>query len=188
MIAELTMGLQSLNAMTELLKVLNAASTQTQINEVKLGLQEGLLAAQRALFAAQEAQTADAAVIRDLEEQIVRLKDWEAERQRYQLTAIDRGAFAYMQKPGMDGGEPPHWLCTNCFEQGKRSLLQSRGGSVRDGPHGIQTAWGCNACDGSVTVFFRRTPAEPWSGAAPPPAAGAGTIKSDYDPLGPGAH
>lgn len=185
MIAELTMGLQSLNAMTELLKVLNATSTQTQINTVKLGLQEGLLDAQRALFAAQTAQAADAAHIRELEERIVKLNDWEFEKQRYELKAIDSRAFAYMFRSGMNTGEPSHWLCTNCFENGKRSVLQSRGASQRDGPNGIQTIWGCNACKGEVSVFFRRTPAEPWSGREPAPPPGAGTIKTEYDPFDP---
>lgn len=60
---------------------------------------------------------------RDLEEEIVQLKNWNLEKPRYQLVSIWAGAFAYALKPSMSNGEPAHWLCTTCYEHGKKSIL-----------------------------------------------------------------
>lgn len=164
MLAEITMGLGSLKAAMDLAKGLNAASNQAAINEVKIALQQHILDAQGALSAAQQADFAASARIRDLEEQLVKREHWETESQRYELMAIDRGAFAYMPKAGMENGETSHWLCTNCFENGHKSLLQSRGqvASVPGG-RGMQAKWACNACRGEVHVYYARNPLTPWS-------------------------
>ena len=48
-------------------------------------------------------------------------------RQRYQLQRFYPGSFAYALKPEMAAGEPPHYLCANCYQQTKKSLLQDTG-------------------------------------------------------------
>jgi hypothetical protein len=88
MIAEITLGLEGLKAATGLLKVLSATSTETQINEVKIGLQRALLDAQSGLFAAQQADATSLARIRDLERQIAEFEDWKAEKARYELMQV----------------------------------------------------------------------------------------------------
>ena len=56
MLAEISMGLSSLKAASDILKGLNAANTQAAINDVKLVLQPHIIDAQQALAAANEAQ------------------------------------------------------------------------------------------------------------------------------------
>jgi len=163
MIAEITTGIESLKAATDLLKLVNATATQAQINEAKIGLQQSLLDAQRALFAAQHTEAATADRIRDLENQIVQLKNWEREKERYELKAIYVGAFAYVPKPGMDQGEPPHWLCAHCFANGEKRFLQSTGVTRAVSSGGINAWWECGSCHNSVVVFFRITPSSPWT-------------------------
>jgi hypothetical protein len=85
MLAEISAGLSSLNAISDIVKGLNAANTQAAINEVKIGLQDHILKAQQALFVAQQAQATASQRIGELEQEIVRLKDWESEKQRYEL-------------------------------------------------------------------------------------------------------
>ena len=71
-------------------------------------------------------QNQNSSLLRDkdeLEKQLVAMKNWEVEKQRYTLTAIWDGAMAYALKESMRGGEPAHWLCTNCFRDGKKSIL-----------------------------------------------------------------
>jgi hypothetical protein len=138
----------------DIAKGLNATATAVQINDVKLTLQEHIMAAREALSVAQEAEAASARRIADLEKEIMRLKDWSTEKERYELVNVWQGAFAYMPKPGMRGSEPAHWLCTNCFDHGRKSFMQNKGGV--DGAQ-----FGCDACKASFRVASRVQPFYP---------------------------
>jgi|GEM_PF-1685128 len=59
----------------------------------------------------------------DLESQLKQMKDWEAEKQRYQLVSPFRGVPVFALKEAMSNGEHAHYLCANCFQNGKRSFL-----------------------------------------------------------------
>lgn len=117
MIAEIGAGLGSLKSAYNLAKTLNAANTQVAINDVRLALQNRI-------FEAREALTAAETRIRELEQQVVELEDWETKKQRYELKNLDRGAFAYVHKATVENAEEPHWLCQPCFEGHRRSILQ----------------------------------------------------------------
>ncbi len=161
-ITEISAGLNSLKAAKDIVKALHAIQAGADLNEIKISLQGHILEAQEGLFAAQEAQSASARRIADLEQEIVRLKDWSAERERYHLVNVCRGSFAYMPKPGMEKGQPAHWLCTNCFDHGKKSYLSFKGqDKSRSGGNGDESTYGCDTCKGSIKVNWRRKPVYP---------------------------
>ncbi len=162
MIAEIGAGLGALKTAMDLAKGLQAASSQATINEVKIGLQQSILEAQSALASAQQADATTTGRIRDLEQQIVEFKDWSRDAERYELKAIDRGCFAYMPKAGMGNGEPPHWLCANCFNRRHKSFLQFKGQDQDRGTRGITSTYACDTCKGSLKVHYTRDPAKPW--------------------------
>ncbi len=173
MFGEFAAGIASLKAAGDILKGLNAASTQAAINEAKISLQERVFEAREALAAAQNEQAAALARISELEQEIVRLKDWEAERERYELRDAGRGAFAYMQKSGVNTGEPPHWLCANCFNKRQKSLLQFRGqNQMPGGPRTETSRYGCDSCAGAIIVGYAVNPQTLVAKAASP-ASGA---------------
>lgn len=62
---------------------------------------------------------------RDLEAELVRLKDWAAERERYALVRLwdYSPAVAYGLLESKSNGQPAHFLCANCFDQTKKSFL-----------------------------------------------------------------
>lgn len=82
------------------------------------------------------------------------MKDWSSERERYQLTATapSDGSMVYMLKPAMRGTEPPHWLCTRCFDDGKKAILQKQ---KSDGSFSI---YGCPSCKATLSTHWRRVP------------------------------
>jgi hypothetical protein len=169
-LAEITAGFEALKAAAGLVQALSASATQATINEVKLELQQRLLDAQTALFAAQQIQTAATERVSDLEQEIVRLKDWKGEKQRYKLHPIDVGSVAYVPKPGMENGEPPYWLCASCFEEGHRSILQYQRNVTGGG--GAKSIYKCGRCQNELAVFWHYSPAQPYvppQGAQPPP-------------------
>lgn len=152
MFAEIATGIQSLNAAMGLLKTLNAASNQAAINEVKLELQARLFEARDALSAAQDAQATALERIRELEQEIVKLKDWEGEKQRYELKEVASGSFAYSLKSTMAGAEPPHWICPKCYQDGVKSILQKEPGSLTKTQLNIPTTYACARCPTKIAM------------------------------------
>lgn len=161
LIAEISAGLGSLKAAKDILQAMNGMQSAAAVNDVKLTLQGHLLDAHQGLFAAQEVQTAASRRIADLEQEIVRLKDWTAEKQRYQLHDVGRGAMTYVPKPGMENGEPPHWLCAKCFNQGQKSFMQNRGNGVGNrnaADRGQDKTYACDTCRASIQVYWNVSP------------------------------
>jgi hypothetical protein len=98
----------------------DAQAMQTKVIE----LNNQILAPQDSAFAAREESTALIARIGELEKEVTRLKDWEADKKRYQLTNIGGGVVALALKESMGGCEPPHYLCADCAANGKKAYLQ----------------------------------------------------------------
>jgi Zn finger protein HypA/HybF involved in hydrogenase expression len=141
---EIATGLTSLKTALDIAKALwtidNAAERSSKI----LDLQRAIGEAQLSAINAREAHSAQIDRIRDLEQEIVRLKAWDGEKERYELKNVWHGAMVYALKPSMSGGEPAHWLCANCYTQGKKRFLQAI-------QHGVaSTYWGCPECKSNI--------------------------------------
>ena len=137
-----------------------AFKTEAAVNQAVIDIQRSLLEAQRALNEAEARHVADLRRIEELEQEIVKAKDWSAERESYELTGVYRGAFAYMPKDGVKSGKPAHWLCANCFDQGRKSFLQYKGqDSTPSGGRGMESTYGCDTCRASIKVSYRTKPA-----------------------------
>lgn len=114
-----------------ILQGLNATNTQVQVNDAKLALQQIIFDAQAALADAKEEQASSTERIRELEAEIMRLKDWSTERERYELKRFYPGTLAYALKLSMANGEPTHMLCQHCYGRNEKSILQATP-SLRD--------------------------------------------------------
>lgn len=159
MLAELTAGYQATKATLDIAKGIQALKTEAEINSAVIDIQRLTIEAQQNLMQAQASHTSLVGRVAQLEEEIANLKDWSAERECYQLVDVYRGAFAFMPKPGMERGQPAHWLCTNCFDQGRKSYMQFKGQDRGPGgSNGQETAYGCNGCKGSIKVGWRTKP------------------------------
>lgn len=129
------------------LDVKGAVEVQGKVFE----LQRVILAAQQDTFTAQEAQAALLARVRDLEKQIADLQTWDREKERYELAELTTGVLAYRLKPQPEKTEPDHWLCPNCFDSHKRSVLQKEQWS-----HGRLQVMVCNSCGAQLIIHGQR--------------------------------
>lgn len=136
-IAGLTSSIKSISDIAKTMIGMHDAKVfQAKANEL-------LQVANDALHRALETQTAHLALLeseRELKRQLAQVEDWAAEKQRYELTEIGFGVFAYAVKEAIRGAEPPHCLCAHCYQKGEKSILQTKG--IYLGQHVLR----CDAC------------------------------------------
>jgi rubrerythrin len=124
----ITAAVTSLKTAGELALGLVKLKTMTEVQSVAIELNSKIIDAQYQVFAANAAQTELVERVRALESQIARMKDWDTQKQRYHLASPFPGCMVQALLKSMSSGEPPHYLCTACFERGERSILQGREG------------------------------------------------------------
>ena len=146
MLTELQDALSSFNALFEIAKGLKGMNDAQVRERASVELLEKLVGAHTA-------QLACAKRVDDLEKEVARLKDWSAEKQRYQLAKIGPGSVAYLLKRAMAAGAVGHALCANCYERGTKSYLQGNGKlMIRE------QALVCGACDSTLKATIDDVP------------------------------
>ncbi len=148
-------AMAGLKAAADIAIGLSKLNTMTDVNAKAIELQQVILNVQSTALAAQSEQATLVHRIRELEEEVVRVKAWETQKQRYALVRPfdDDGSVVYALKESMSDGEPPHYICTNCHEDGRRSVLQGRFKERR-------SILVCPTCKGEIHY--------PYPGTAPP--------------------
>ena len=112
-------------------------------------LQSAILSAQSSALSANAEQSAMVEEIRALKEELASVKAWESEKQRYKLISPWTGGVAYALKETMANGEPPHLICTKCYEDGRKSILNP----FSDGRGFV--VYGCPICNSQIPTGFR---------------------------------
>ena len=124
-LGQITSAVSSLKVAGDIAVGLINLKTMAEVQSKAIELNQKIIAAQHDIFAANAAQTALIERVRELEKQIAEMKAWEGQKQRYKLAIPSSGATVYALRKSMSNGEPPHYLCTNCFQAGKPSILQN---------------------------------------------------------------
>jgi hypothetical protein len=124
MYAEIVSAIESAKALRELLKAANSLSNYNEIVAAVSEVSAKLMDATGVALASQEKQSLLAQRVRDLEEELVKLKDWEAQAKNYSLIEVASGVFTYLYKPTMQSDQPRHWACAKCFQERKLFVLQ----------------------------------------------------------------
>ena len=104
-----------------------SASDTAKRQALLVEFQKGLIDAYGVATSLQVAQLSLAQRNRDLEEQIVNFEDWKTKATQYSLKAVGahKNVFVYAYTPTVQTADPRHWICANCFENRKRSILHA---------------------------------------------------------------
>ena len=146
----IALSLESLSALStisrELLGLVKSKDISGKIGEMNAIILE----TQQFALSAQSDQLSLSKRISDLEDELTRLRDFRTEKENYQLQALGKTAFAYVHKNPVDSGNPQHWLCSTCYDQDRKSLLQfySDGEFMSRG----LAIWKCNVCKSEIRV------------------------------------
>jgi hypothetical protein len=132
-VAEISAALTSLRAALDITKAMIGLRDAEAFRSKSIELQGLILESLDKAINSREAYSAQLDRIRALEAEVTSLKDWNADKQNYELKPIGGGAVAYMLKPDKRGSEPPHWLCPTCFAKSQKSFLNPTGASIYSG-------------------------------------------------------
>ena len=97
-------------------------------------------------------QYAAAEELRKLREELQKAKGWEEAKQRYRLFQGQgtNGSVVYaLLESKKQEGEPAHYLCANCYEQGRKSILNNSLSTT-----GF-TNWLCPNCKAQFPTGYR---------------------------------
>jgi cell division protein FtsB len=117
MAAEVFAGLGAIKTAFDMAKGLHSIHDVAARDRAVIDLQKEILAAQ-------QAQSELIARVSELEKEVSHLKNWEADKARYELAEIAPGIVAFAVKEGLRNGEPFHRICATCCAAGKKSCLQ----------------------------------------------------------------
>ena len=123
-IVEAGAALSSIKTAIEMVRGVHSLKTGTDINLAIISIQQTLLDAQSAALQDREKQMELLSTIAELSKRLDARNALEQDKGRYTLTEFPTGRFAYVLKPEAANGEPSHKLCTTCFNDGKKSILQ----------------------------------------------------------------
>lgn len=113
----------SLKAAGDIINGMLELKTLSEVQGKIIDLQRAILDAQSSALSANADQSEMVEEISALKKEISDIKAWETQKKRYKLVAPWDGALVYALKETMSKSEPPHWICTKCYEDGRKSIL-----------------------------------------------------------------
>jgi hypothetical protein len=127
MVGEIFGGISAFSGLVGMARGMKDMNDSVVRNEAVYALTEKLLDAQQEYAALTQK-------VGELEAKLAAYETWESQKQRYELK--EQGhmkILAYTLREGVEPAELPHSICPDCYEQHKRSILQTeaRIGGVR---------------------------------------------------------
>ncbi len=125
-IGSITAAANSMKAIADIAAGLINLKTMAEVQAKAIELNQMIIAAQQDLFTAYAAQSMLSQKVNELEAQIAKMKTWEEQKKCYKLTNPWEGspAMVYSLRETCKGSEAAHWICTKCYDDGRRSILQ----------------------------------------------------------------
>ncbi|AWF66790.1 TPA: hypothetical protein ACXJEI_001358 [Pseudomonas aeruginosa] len=134
-----------IKAATDITQSMLTLKTDAAVTTKVVELNGVLLGLQSQLNSAHADQTTLTRRIGELEAEIAQFKRWEQEKERYQLHQTEAGGLVYRIKPEVQGTEPLHYICADCYQKAVKTILQP-------GDEGYYTVLKCHPCGSSVRV------------------------------------
>lgn len=118
MVAEVFAGIGAFKSMMDMAKAVREMSESVAVNSAVIDLQDKILTARDEYSTLLNS-------VGDLKAKLASFENWEGEKRRYELKPHgERQALAYALKEGMEPPEPTHSICPDCYQEGKKSILQ----------------------------------------------------------------
>lgn len=116
-------AINGLSTASNIARTMLDLQVSTEVRNKVIELQSAILVAQSLALSANAQHFAVVEEIRELKEEAMKAKNWDREKKRYKLVNLNPLGFAYANKKLVKNSEPPHHICTKCYEDGRRSIL-----------------------------------------------------------------
>lgn len=120
--AAISSALSGLKTATEIAKYISDLDKGVEVNGKIIELQGVILTLQASLLDVQAGYAHLAEENDALRKQLDTLRTAQTIKEQYELVELEQGKFVYALVS--EGNQPKHWLCTNCFDKDRRSILQ----------------------------------------------------------------
>lgn len=124
--------MQSFKFLGDLVKSLSNIRDSVRVNDAVLEIQQKLLEQQTSkidiinrYYAVSVEKDALKAEILAVKEQLAQARQFKANAKRYKLITVCPGFDVYALKETDANGEPPHWLCPQCLDNGVKGFVQA---------------------------------------------------------------
>ena len=138
-ITEASVIITSIKTTIEIVKGLKSSHDAKTITQAQSQILEHLFALQVAALALQEKHSALIHEKQALIKKIEQFEQWRNTESEYELKELKPGIFVYSYKNSQQSVIPMHWLCPHCWNDRKKSILQS-------GFHD-ESVYNCNRCN-----------------------------------------
>lgn len=127
-----TATMQSFKILRDLVKSLSDIHDSVLVNNAVLEIQQKLLEQQtskidiinRYYAVSVEKDTLKTEILA-VKEQLAQARQFKANAKRYKLITVCPGFDVYALKESAADGEPPHWLCPQCLDNGMKGFIQA---------------------------------------------------------------
>lgn len=139
-ITELTSLIAGIKGTIDLAKGLKSAYDAHTITQSQTEILERLLNLQIDALALQDKHSTLINEKDDLSKKLMEYERWSETESQYELKEITPGVFVRSYKTSNQSQQPNHWLCTKCWEDKKKAILQKH----------HTGAYECQRCGGKV--------------------------------------
>ena len=146
MVEEFQTLVATIKTIVDLSKELKTLSLGEAASKKAAEVDAQIFAAYESALASQARQLELSKRNQELEKEVTSLKNWDVQKEDYELKAIENSAFVYSLKENAKSAEPVHWLCPPCYENSKKSILQ------RGTPFQRRYPWLCPVCKAEIRV------------------------------------
>lgn len=123
-IAEITAVLSTAKTAIDIAKGISALNAEVKRNESISKILEALIAIQSEALSMQEKYQGLLEEKNEIASQLKEFEQWADTERLYELKDLGGNVFVYAYKKTESSAEPMHYLCTNCFKDKKKSILQ----------------------------------------------------------------
>lgn len=150
MFSEINTMLTSVTAMRNFTQFVLQSKVDNAVREKAIEFQSDVILLQSSIMSLQSDYQKLFEENEALKNRLREADNWSAEADKYELAALSPGIFVYSLRASEDGNAVTHWLCTNCFEQREKSILQNEGNHIGGG-----TIYRCPRCKYDIDVPSR---------------------------------
>ena len=126
-LAEITGAISAVKSAVEIIKYIKSTSKDIAVNEKAIELQNIILSIQSSMLELQSEYYELLESKDSLEKKLINMEDWKITESQYDLVEVRAGVFIYFPNKNHPNPKPDHYLCTKCFNDRKKSLLQKKG-------------------------------------------------------------